>query len=253
MNDWDYSRRAAELAASLRGTALSVLSSLDAADRKDYQKLSRALNTRFNSYGNESEIYKANLRTRKRRQGESLAELAQEIRGLVRKAYPRATGEMCDELTIAAFTEALSDADLEWAVVSRRPSTTEEAVIEATRFEAFRLSRQRKQKPREVYALTEENRKDSKGPSPLPRQPQATCPIDHQPGNPSRKIGPNGTSCWFCKKDGHKVINCPERKCFYCRQPGHIVPACPTRAIDLKNLECLNQRLQDRQSAPENC
>jgi hypothetical protein len=251
MNGWDYSRRAAELAASLRGPALKVLSSLNSPDRGDYETLTRALNSRFNSYGNEGEIHKANLRTRKRQQGESLAELAQEIRVLVRKAYPKATGEIYEELTIAAFTEALSDTDLEWTVVNSCPTTSEEALTVATRLEAFRLARQKKQEHQEVHAIIEGNQGMADLKKIISRQCSPSFSIDHQTSGLSVEVGYNRLKCHICKQDGHLAVNCPnkmpkmrkKKNCFYCHLPGHTVSVCPV----VKSLELLAAKVKNNQ------
>lgn len=47
---------------------------------------------------------------RVRRRGESLSDLAYGIKKMTRKAYPTATPDVCEQLTMNAFVDVLDDA-----------------------------------------------------------------------------------------------------------------------------------------------
>lgn len=85
MNQWDEEEIAAELATSLRDQAVSVLGLLDEEQRCDYQALVQALKARFEP-GHQTKIHREQLKTRLRKKGESLTELAQDFKRTVHKA-----------------------------------------------------------------------------------------------------------------------------------------------------------------------
>ena len=93
LNGWNDEVKAMELATSLRGNAQSVLTDLSVTDRRNFGSLVTALANRFEPI-NQNEIYRVQLKSRQRRSGESLAELAQEVKRLIRRAYPDATSEL---------------------------------------------------------------------------------------------------------------------------------------------------------------
>ena len=199
MNEWGYSRKATELAASLRGTALGVLMALDPNEKA------------FNS-GNLTEKAEINLCTQLLLKGESLVELAQDIRELIRNAFPKAKGEM-----------------------SHNPPTTEEAVGKATRCEACQFSKQKKQKPRKIFALAEENTaKESVTGSTQQQIPNVKGQQEQMKFRPSFY---KEMRCFTCNQPGHKYRECPSRKmkmrCFYCQEYGHGVATCTVRKTEM--------------------
>ena len=56
------------------------------------------------------------MKGRQRRRGEPLAELAQDIKRLERKAYPEASVNVKQALACDAFTDAVREADMEWRI-----------------------------------------------------------------------------------------------------------------------------------------
>ena len=74
---------AIELAASLRDSVVAILSDLQPSERWNYGQLFFALKTRFEP-DNQTQLYRAQLKTRIRRNNETLPELPQDIRKLVR-------------------------------------------------------------------------------------------------------------------------------------------------------------------------
>ena len=135
---------------SLRGQAHGVLSDLEAADRADYQKLVRALLNRFEPE-HQSEAFRAQMKARQRRRGEPLAELAQYIKRLVRKAYPEASVDVKETLSCDAFTDAVGDADMEWTIFQRKPKGIDDALRLALEYETFQMGRSRRMGPK--YAM----------------------------------------------------------------------------------------------------
>ena len=87
LNRWDGATKATYLAISLAGPARAVLGDLDYKERKDVKTLMEALSARF-GVANQTEVFRATLKSRSRNKDESLPELAQSIRRLTRQAYP---------------------------------------------------------------------------------------------------------------------------------------------------------------------
>ena len=95
--DWTPSVMALELARSLKGTAVAVLSELQPFERTHYPSLVKALLSRFEPE-NQSQLFKAQLKSRIRRPGEGIPEVAQDIRRIVRNAYVNLPVEQRDEI-----------------------------------------------------------------------------------------------------------------------------------------------------------
>ena len=112
---WDQAMMALELAACLRGSALKVLGDLEPRERSNYSTLVSALLARFEP-GNQTQLYKAQLRGRVRKNNESLPDLAHDIKRLVRKAYPELPNEMRDVIAKDVFLEALNNKEMELIV-----------------------------------------------------------------------------------------------------------------------------------------
>lgn len=190
MNGWSQGRCAMEMAASLRDQAVSVLTLLDPDMRGDYRALVDALESRFEPR-HQTEMHRASLRNRTRKRGESLSALALDLKGMTRRAYPTARGELWEQLTVTSFLDSLADGDMEWAVLQGRPTTVEEAVTLATQFESFKKARSRrraKDEP-ELYLVQEKtNAKDN-----------------------TTKDKDNRRKCYFCNSPLHLIENCAER------------------------------------------
>ena len=83
INGWQYYEKSLYLASCLTGDAWSLLSELDRDGQRDYNTLIEKLANWFGSV-NRSEIYRTQLKSRTRNRGESILELAQAIKKLVR-------------------------------------------------------------------------------------------------------------------------------------------------------------------------
>ena len=136
INGWDDRSKAVFLAASLRGSAQSVLSDLDERSRHSFRQLRAALNRRFGQ-DNQTELFRAQLRLRRKKADETLPQMAQDIRRLVRLAFPTADEHVREALAKEGFLDALVDTDLKWQVVQARPPTLDEAARVAVELEAF--------------------------------------------------------------------------------------------------------------------
>ena len=219
LNGWNAPTRALELATSLRGQAQAILSDLSALERSDFDKLVTALIGRFEPE-NQSEVFRAQLKGRQRKRGEALTELCQEIKRLVRKAYPLAPRAIREALAKDSFIDSLGDAELEWSVYHASPRNINAAVEAAVKFEAFQAGRQRRTLPKQSvrmqkFAPPEAKVTSAKAVTP----PQAnrshnngqkggrnTWPVKRQ-ATPARR-----GNCFYCDKAGHYEVNCFQKK-----------------------------------------
>ena len=200
LNRWPENIKALELAASLRGVAQGVLSDLPADQRKHYTSLVNRLTARFEPE-NQSDIYRARLKTRIRKKDEDLGTLAQEISRLVRKAYPLVSIEMQDRFALDAFIDALNDSDMEWAVHQGHPVSLQDASKVAHEYEAFRTGRGRKNilVRGRIQGIQKEN-------------PVFTPKRKTGPQHPLRRKQHEKSQwrgkCYFCQKEGHWIHEC---------------------------------------------
>ena len=134
---WSKSDQLAMLVASLKGPALEIFAHLPDADRSDFRRLSSALEGRFGS-AHQEPWFRSQLRRRRRKAGETLPQLAQEIERLVALAYPAAAMSLRDSLSCDHFLDALDDADLHIAVRQGHPASLPQALASAVEIESIR-------------------------------------------------------------------------------------------------------------------
>ena len=150
----------------LEGAAGQVL--WDAGPQRSTQEVIRLLRTRF-GHELQAERFKDELPARRRKAGETLQQLYQDICRLVALAYPGSEQSLVQHVTKEAFLTALNDAGLQLKVMEREPKSIEEALNIASKLEAYEksLSTQNRQessdddergrrKPRKIYAVTKE-------------------------------------------------------------------------------------------------
>ena len=136
-NRWDAKEKLAFLRASLTGVAVQLLWGIGSLT---YDQLVKKLQDRFGAAGMEDR-YQAELRCRRRRPGESIRELAQDIRGLMLLAYPgQGDSVLGQHIARDAFLTALDDPELQMKIRDKDPETLEEAVRSASRFEVTRAA-----------------------------------------------------------------------------------------------------------------
>uniref|UniRef100_A0A0L8FI84 Retrotransposon gag domain-containing protein n=1 Tax=Octopus bimaculoides TaxID=37653 RepID=A0A0L8FI84_OCTBM len=134
-NEWDERQRAVQLATSLKGPAVEVLSQFSVENRSRYSALVEVL---LRKYGTmyEKEMYRARFRTRVRGRGETLHQFAQDLQSTVLKAYFTATPDLL-ALLKGQFIDPLASANLKMEVKQIQPSTMREALARALEFESY--------------------------------------------------------------------------------------------------------------------
>lgn len=146
INEWDNKEKGMYLRVSLRGLACQYLETLPAYRRRSYEALTTALGQRFHPE-NQTELYKAQLRNVQRREKQTLPELGQEVRNLVRLAYPTAPENVLDTLSKDYFIEALDDKDLRWRIYQVKAKSLDEAVCSAVEMESYKKAEKQRDPP----------------------------------------------------------------------------------------------------------
>ncbi|KAL3881924.1 hypothetical protein ACJMK2_028310 [Sinanodonta woodiana] len=238
LNWWDDKNKALELAVSLRGNAQSVLSDLSHEQRRNYHDLVTALASRFEP-DNQSELYRLEMKHRQRKRGESLNELAQEVKRLTNKAYPAAPVVVREQLARDCFLDALNDPEMEWAVHQGKPKSMDDAAHLALEFESFRSGRKVKLgvRPHTIRMQDTEPGGTSFDTNSGPRVGEASEVgklLKDISGrlNALEKTGARASS----QHSNYQIDNNTRRlahqrkgKCHYCRQEGHWKNECPLR------------------------
>lgn len=212
VNKWSDGEAAAYLCASLTGDAVQVLTG---QARMPYEEIKSKLQRVFGPC-NGPENYRMEFRTRKRKAGESLPELAQSLHQLVLRAYPELPQASQEILVREQFQETLEDAELRAAIFRQRPETLEETVRVATEMECFLKAEKVRGTGKKAYIRTVEERPEMDKMAQLEQQmaqmmammeglQTKLAGLDSKSGNSK-----SGKTCHFCKKPGHFKAKCTE-------------------------------------------
>ena len=135
-NDWSESEKRLWLQWSLKGRAQQMLWDLPSDQTSSYRSIVEALRRRFGS-DQQSEVYRIQLRNRRRGTHESLSDLMQDIRRLMVLAYSSTTSSIWESVATNAFLDALGDPVLALEIRKRGPSTLEAAYRDALLLEGY--------------------------------------------------------------------------------------------------------------------
>ena len=135
-NGWTDVDKLAHLQANLTGGAAQCLWDVGVENSCSLPHLLTLLRGRFGSEG-QAEKFRAELRGRRRKVGETLQSLYQDIRRLMVLAFPGPTNITTEIVGRDSFLDALGDRSLALRIREREPATMEEALRMAVRFEAY--------------------------------------------------------------------------------------------------------------------
>ncbi|CAC5360879.1 unnamed protein product [Mytilus coruscus] len=129
LNNWSEDIKVLKLITCMNGAALSTLYIADTEidNTPTYHNLVKIFTKRFPPK-NLTDVYMSQIDAYIRKPGQPLQELADEIKRLVRMAYPSAFLDTRDYLTYKALRKALNDHDLEFAVVQNNIETIDGAL-----------------------------------------------------------------------------------------------------------------------------
>ena len=132
--NWTGRDRVCHLKAVLDGQAGQVLWQISADATED--DIIRLLRNRFGN-SNQMERFRAELHARRRRRGETVQSVYNDIRRLLALSFPGQSGELYEVIGRDCFLTALSDEKLRIRVMDQRPSTLDEALNIVCRMEAY--------------------------------------------------------------------------------------------------------------------
>jgi hypothetical protein len=131
---WTEADRVCHLKASLEGNAAAILWELSSdCIEKDLIQLLRS------RFGDKEQIerFRFELKTRRRKKGETIQALHQDICRLLALSYPGETGLLSQIVARDAFLDSLNDPEMRIRILEKDAKSIEEAYSIAARFEAF--------------------------------------------------------------------------------------------------------------------
>ena len=132
LNGWNKEQKGLYLSVSLRGQAQGVFGNLGSG-KHDYDGLVTALEERF-APPNQTELYRVQLRERRQKASETMAELGQDIRRLTNLAYPKAPSDVRETLAKEQFVDSLVNSEVRLKIKQARPVNLNDAVRELEAF-----------------------------------------------------------------------------------------------------------------------
>ena len=147
-NRWNEDDKLAHLKAALVGDAGQTLWDSDASAVNTLEKLTALLCSRY-SGSRLADKHRMELRLRRRRAGESLSALHQDIRRLMALAHPKLQQEAREAIACDYFIDAMDDAEFALKIRKRAPSTLDEALRVALQLEAW--TKDARQRGSEAY------------------------------------------------------------------------------------------------------
>ncbi len=236
LNGWNDGLKAMYLATSLRGVAQSVLGDLDELGRRHYPTLVARMNQRFGSE-NQTEMFRAILRNRTRKPGETLPDLAHEIRRLVKLAYPTGQQGIIEDLAKNHFIDALPEGEYRWNIQQTRPRNLDEAVRVAVELEAFHIAEKHRNVKKNVRVINNQSRlgDKSEGDANKPTvevTEEVTKTVQELVSNSIQALEKSLKEMILDSKtvkhtqDTKWRLDDKRMECYHCGELGHIRPRC---------------------------
>lgn len=196
LNGWDQlpsSQKTRLLQSSMRMQAANVFHSLSDAQKKDYDLAKSALTRIFVNPAKVS-LYQNEFEERMQRKGESLQDLAMNLKKIVKKAYPEIREPRAyDALANRRFVEAIFNENLRNSVRIWRRDTLEGTLVEAIRLEG---------------ALQKERTSSGSKQRTVPNVNSLNTNNDGERPEAQRET----RTCYYCKKVGHIKKDCRKLK-----------------------------------------
>ena len=151
-NRWTDTERLHYVANCLEDLAAQILWDLRSGDNYTFGDLRETLKAVYVSIG-QAEVYRSQHKIRRRKKGETLSDLAQNVRKLMVLAYPGPQDRTTEILVRDSFLEALEDPKLIVQVQAQNPPNLDSALRVAQRMESvFQTVHTRASKPVRVVS-----------------------------------------------------------------------------------------------------
>lgn len=138
-NQWTQKEKTDFLQCALEKSATQLLWDFGSKSDVTYEDLTERLRQRY-GLETQAETFRTQLRCRKQRDKESLADLLHDIRRLVTLAYPAPASETTEAIARDAFLDAMLDSELSLKVREREPRSLDETFRTAVRLETYKKS-----------------------------------------------------------------------------------------------------------------
>jgi hypothetical protein len=229
LNGWNDQLCMDYLWVNLTDSALSYVDNLSSERTKSYSTLCEAMEERFGDK-QIAEVFKSELRSRRRQSGESLPALAQDINRLVQRAYPDMGQQGMEELALERFREAIPDQEQRMAVFRSRARTLDQAVKTALETESWQIS-ERSRMPQRIRGVNcpEQQQGDDEN---WPVRSSRTNELEDKM---MKRIEELINAVKIEKTD--QVPQSDRRmipRCYYCNKLGHIERDCRKKKADAK-------------------
>ena len=235
---WTSDETLDRLVSCLRDEALHYYAEQSAFVRADLHLVVSSFGRRFDDR-KLPETYRASLHTLRRQSKESLEEYAARVRKVVNKAYPGIGGTaLLEDMTIEHLVSGLTDQNLMYDVLTKKPHTVEEAMDLIQWHESCKGATKKHGGIRQVAAdcLAEADsdlsirRVNGKASVTEERLSQfgrelKDCLVDEIKGEMQKLQGMRRPRSYNRDPDWRKTA-----RCYECQEIGHLARDCPTRA-----------------------
>ena len=148
-NNWDDQEKSASLLCALDGTARTILSEIDDADRVTYHELKQLLIKRFGPVIH-TEVHEQALRDLRLARGQPIRQLATEVTRLTKLAYPDFEQSARNRLAVNALLNAVAVKDVTFYIKEKNPTSIDEVCTLYERFKVFTGVHSENQQPSAV-------------------------------------------------------------------------------------------------------
>lgn len=248
---WSEMDKALTLSACLKGQARAFYLGLSPLDRSSYYRLVQKFSERFGSVRQQSR-YLTKFETRKRKPGETIASLGDDLRLLAQRAYPDLGVDAQESLALHQFYKGIT-LEMKCRCIDRDCRTVESAVQVVERYEAIlgEGNEKKKSNVRAVNNISEQgsssarlypNRNNNRSRPNDKSQTPNTTDLLKQVLDRIEKLESRPQSVNV--KDSTRSRSYFRRgTCFICQSPEHFLQDCPIYKKCQAEMQALNGKM----------